>query len=121
MTNQNNNIDLQYYTEYAIKFVNQNLNNQNTIKIYEETTIDGCDRYGPKAYIYYLFVIVINPNYNQTTDQMKYIYQIYSADQYFHKNEIVEYALCSSKQSNQLQRFRSWNDYHNIEKNNNEY
>ena len=45
MTNQNNNIDLQYYTEYAIKFVNQNLNNDNTIRIYEETTVDGCDRY----------------------------------------------------------------------------
>ncbi len=110
-----NNIDLQYYTKYAIKFINQNLNNDDTIRIYEETTIDGCDRYGPKAYIYYLFVTVKNPNYDQNNDQMKYIYQIYTADQYFHENEIVEYELYTSKQSNQLQRLRSWNDYHNID------
>lgn len=118
MAKKNNNMD--YYTEYAINFINQNLNNDNTIRIYETTTIDGCDRDGPKAYIYYLFVIVNNPKYNQTNEEMKYIYQIYTADQYFQKDEIVAYELYTSKQSNQLKRFHSWNDYHKIDKENNE-
>ena len=52
---------------------------------------------------------------------MQYIYQIYTADPYFHKDEIVEYELYTSKESNQLQSLRSWDDYHNIDKQNTEY
>ncbi len=101
-----------YYTKYANKLI-KSLNLENTIQIFEETTIDGCDRHGPKAYIYYLYVIQHNP-----TQQNQYTYQIYTADQYFEKNEVVEYELYISTQSNKLKKFKSWEDFHKIKKEN---
>jgi hypothetical protein len=104
-----------FYTKHATKIFNEKLNNENTIQIHEEKTIDGCDRDGPKAYIYYLYVIRKNSNYNPE-DDFEYIYEIYAADQYFQKGEVVEYYLYSTAKSDQLHDFKSWDDYYNFVK-----
>jgi hypothetical protein len=103
-----------YYTKYAKKLINNSLKHENTIGIFEETTIDGCDDFGPKAYIYYLYVIKKTPN-----QEKKYIYELYFAEQYFHKDEVVEYELYTFTQSNTLRSFESWDDFHEIKNENN--
>jgi hypothetical protein len=117
------NLNYSHYTEYAKVFINEKLNHDNVVQIKEHISIDGCDRFGPKAYIYYLFVTQKNPQYKKSLDstsdktQLKYIFEIYTADQYFHEDEIVEYELYTFTKSNKLHRFRSWEDYHKIDNN----
>jgi hypothetical protein len=107
-----------YYTKYAKNLINNSLKHENIMGIFEETTIDGCDNLGPKAYIYYLYVIQKNPNFNPNNQEKKYIYELYFAEQYFHKDEVVEYELYTFTQSNTLRSFESWDDFHEIKKEN---
>ncbi len=114
MSNMNNNLNFKYHTEYANKLVKEKIDLNSTISIVEEVHVDGYDNDGPKAYIYYLFVITDKKVINSDEDDEYYTYSMYTADKYYRPNEIVEYYLEYSMKSKILYNFGSFNDYLDI-------
>jgi hypothetical protein len=110
-----NGMNFTYFSKYANKFVKNNLVNDLKLKsseeiiwIFEELSHDGYDKYGPKSNIYYLYVTV------HDHDTKKYAYHLYSAEQWYEKNEIVEFEKFTTKQSEKYVDIKGGSNYRSI-------
>ncbi len=111
-----NNMNFNYFSKYAKKFVNnymvQDLNlkiSEEIVWIFEELSHDGYDQYGPKSNLYYLYITI------HDHDTKMYTYHMYTAEQWYDKGEIVEYEKCLVKQSEKYVDINGCNNYRLIE------
>ncbi len=110
-----NGMNFNYFSKYATKFVKNNLvkdinlkSSEEIVGIFEELSHDGYDQYGPKSNIYCLYVTV------HDHDTKKHNYHLYSAEQWYEKNEVVEFEQFITKQSDKYVDIKGLNDYRSI-------
>ena len=90
------------YAEKLLDSVTKSLPTTCTIQwVYENVSVDGCDRYGPEAYLYDLFVIVFNK------ESKLFTYSYYHTENWYDGSE-VSYLLeeeCVSKVYTQVRNY----------------